>query len=225
VQDNADATQSEIESAAQTLNEAVDAAKADVALKRVTLTIPAKSYMTRIDADKRQIETAVTGVKLYTVTSVTGKQVVLGELNVVAAEMPYLIYNDNDTEIEVSIVVSSSDADNVDYDSEHFKGTTEGKTFTAADMQAADHYVLSNGHNFVWVKDAGTIAANKCWIELPKTAGARRLSIVAAGEATGIAGVSTETADGEECYDLSGRRVVKPAKGLYIMGGKKVVVK
>jgi len=158
---------------------------------------------------------------------VTDKQVVLSnELGVVAAEMPYFIYNDNDTEVEVSIVLSYDDADDVQYASEHFKGTTEGKTFTAADMGEADYYVLSNGHNFVWVKDAGTIAANKCWIELPKTpAGARRLSIVTAGEATGIAGVSTETADGEACYDLSGRRVVKPAKGLYIMGGKKVVVK
>ena len=229
VKDNADATQSEIETAAQTLNEAVDAAKADVALKRVTLTIPAKSYMARIDADKRQIENAVAGVKLYSVKSVTNTEVELtAELSVIAAEMPYFIYNDNDTEVEVSIVVSSEDADNVDYDSEHFKGTLVDKTFTDEDMQAADHYVLTNGSNFVWVKDAGTLAAGKCWIELIPTsaAHARALSIVHEGETTGISTVKTD-ADTKDAavYDLQGRRVMQPTKGLFIVGGKKVVIK
>ena len=142
-----------------------------MALKRVTIVIPAKSYVARVDADKRQIENAVDGVNLYTVANVTNSEVVLtSALNVVDAEMPYLIYNNNDEEKTISIVVSSSDPDNVQYDSEHFKGTLEAKTFTAADMAAADHYVLSNGHDFVWVKDAGTLAAGKCWIELSKAA-------------------------------------------------------
>ena len=228
VQDNADATQSEIETAVQTLTDALNAAKADVALKRITLTIPAKSYMARIDADKRQIENAVTGVKLYSVKSVTNTEVELtAELNVIAAEMPYFIYNDNDTEVEVSIVVSSEDADNVAYDSEHFKGTLVDKTFTDEDMEAADHYVLT-GHNFVWVKDAGTLAAGKCWIELVPSspAHARALSIVFEGETTGISTVKTD-ADTKDAviYDLQGRRVMQPTKGLFIVNGKKVVIK
>ena len=231
VKDNADATQSEIETAAQTLTDALNAAKADVALKRITLTIPAKSYMARIDADKRQIETAVAGVKLYSVQNVTNTEVVLtGELGVIAAEMPYFIYNDNDTEVEVSIVVSSEDADNVDYDSEHFKGTLVDKTFTDEDMEEYDHYVLNGGSSFVWVKDAGTLSAGKCWIELIPTsaahARARRLSIVHEGETTGISTVKTaaDTKEGE-WYDLSGRRVAQPAKGIYVKNGKKVIVK
>ena len=228
VQGNADATQTEIETAAQTLNDAVNAAKADVALKRITLTIPAKSYLARIDADKRQIESAVAGVSLYTVKSVTNTEVELtAELNVIAAEMPYFIYNDNDEEVTVSIVVSSEDANAVLYDSDHFKGTLVDKTFTDEDMQAADHYVLS-GQNFVWVKDAGTLAAGKCWIELvPQSAAhARRLSIVHEGETTGINAVSSAAANEDgEWYDLSGRRVAQPAKGIYVKNGKKVVIK
>ena len=228
VQGNADATQSEIESAAQTLNEAVDAAKADVALKRITLTIPAKSYMARIDEDKRQIETAVAGVKLFSVNNVTNTEVVLtGELGVIAAEMPYFIYNAGDTEVEVSIVVSSEDADNVDYDSEHFKGTLVDKTFTDEDMEEYDHYVLSGGSSFVWVKDAGTLSAGKCWIQLPKSPNnARALSIVFDGETTGISTAKT-AADTKDAavYDLQGRRVMQPTKGLFIVNGKKVVIK
>ena len=197
-----------------------------MALKRIIITIPAKSYVARIDADKRQIENAVAGVSLYTVASVTNSEVVLtSALNVVDAEMPYLIYNDNDEEKTISIVVSSSDPDNVQYDSEHFKGTLVDKTFTDEDMQAADHYVLT-GHNFVWVKDAGTLAAGKCWIELPKSAGARRLTIVHEGETTGISTVKT-TVDTKDAviYDLQGRRVMQPTKGLFIVNGKKVVIK
>ena len=226
VQGNADATQTEIETATTTLNEAVDAAKADVALKRVTIVIPAKSYVARVDADKRQIETAVDGVKLYTVQNVTNSEVVLtSALTVVDAEMPYLIYNDNNEEKTISIVVSAENADNVTVAAE-FKGTLTAKTFTAADMAAADHYVLSNGHDFVWVKDAGTLAAGKCWIELTQSPNnARALSIVFEGETTGISSVKTAATIEGNCYDLSGRKVAQPTKGLFIVNGKKIVLK
>ena len=226
VKDNGDATQEQVEAAIAALSTAINTTKVEVS--RITLTIPAKSYMARIDADKRQIETAVAGVKLYSVKSVTNTEVELtAELSVIAAEMPYFIYNDNDTEVEVSIVVSSEDADNVDYDSEHFKGTLVDKTFTDEDMEEADHYVLTNGSNFVWVKDAGTLAAGKCWIQLEKSpANARALSIVFEGETTGISTVKT-TVDTKDAavYDLQGRRVMQPTKGLFIVNGKKVVIK
>ena len=225
--DNGEATQADVEAAIAALSTASNTAKVEVS--RITLTIPAKSYMARIDADKRQIETAVAGVKLYSVKSVTNTEVELtGELSVIAAEMPYFIYNDNDTEVEVSIIVSSSDPDNVEYDSEHFKGTLVDKTFTDEDMEEADHYVLSGGSSFVWVKDAGVLSAGKCWIELiPSSAAhARRLSIVHEGETTGISTVKT-TVDTKDAavYDLQGRRVMQPTKGLFIVNGKKVVIK
>ena len=154
--------------------------------------------------------------------------VLTSALTVVAAEMPYLIYNDNDEEKTISIVVSAEDADAVEYDSEHFKGTLTNKTFTDADMAAADHYVLSKGKDFVWVKDAGTLAAGKCWIELVPSspANARTLSIVFEGETTGINAINAAANIEGNCYDLSGRRVAQPKKGgLYIVNGKKVVVK
>lgn len=226
VKDNGDATQEQVEAAIAALSTAINTAKVEVS--RITLTIPAKSYMARIDADKRQIENAVAGVKLYSVQNVTNTEVVLtAELGVIAAEMPYFIYNDNDTEVEVSIIVSSEEADNVDYDSEHFKGTLVDKTFTNEDMEEYDHYVLSGGSSFVWVKDAGVLSAGKCWVQLEKSpANARALSIVFEGETTGISTVKT-AADTKDAavYDLQGRRVMQPTKGLFIVNGKKVVIK
>lgn len=52
------------------------------------------------------------------------------------------------------------------------------------------------------------------------------LSIVGDGEATGISSLENESLikDGVY-YDLSGRRVSQPTKGLYILNGKKVIIK
>ena len=199
-----------------------------MALKRVIITIPAKSYVARIDADKRQIETAVAGVSLYTVASVTNSEVVLtSALNVIAAEMPYLIYNDNDEEKTFSIVVSTGDADDVTVAAE-FQGTLVAQEMPGSG-NGTDYYVL-NGKNFVWVKDAGTIGAHKCWLAISSNGAApvRSLNFVFEdGDATGISSIDNGqwTIDNEGIYDLSGRRVAKPTKGLYIVNGKKIAVK
>ncbi len=81
----------------------------------------------------------------------------------------------------------------------------------------------------VTVKDGETtLAAGKCWIELvpASTANAQRLTIVHEGETTGINAVSSAAANEDgEWYDLSGRRVAQPTKGIYVKNGKKVIVK
>ena len=53
--------------------------------------------------------------------------------------------------------------------------------------------------------------------------GSSRLTIVVAGEATGIKAI--ETAADKNVYDLQGRKVAAPSKGLYIINGKKMIVK
>ena len=44
-------------------------------------------------------------------------------------------------------------------------------------------------------------------------------------DVTGLASVSADDSGDDTVYDLQGRRVARPAKGLYIIGGKKVYVK
>ena len=45
------------------------------------------------------------------------------------------------------------------------------------------------------------------------------------GQATGIGSIGTESNEDAACYDLSGRRVTRPAAGIYVRNGKKVFVK
>ena len=51
-----------------------------------------------------------------------------------------------------------------------------------------------------------------------------KVKMVFRGETTGIKGVTVETAN-DDMYDLQGRRIVNPDKGVYIKNGKKVVIK
>jgi hypothetical protein len=43
------------------------------------------------------------------------------------------------------------------------------------------------------------------------------------GDATGIANFNTMSVKSSDYYDLQGRKVVNPGKGLYINNGRKVV--
>jgi hypothetical protein len=46
------------------------------------------------------------------------------------------------------------------------------------------------------------------------------------GDITGIDSIRlTDADDTEHWYDLNGRRISKPQKGVYILNGKKVVIK
>lgn len=66
-----------------------------------------------------------------------------------------------------------------------------------------------------------TVRAHSAY--LPAIAGAR--SFIALDEATAIEGVAAGKAGNGEIYNLQGQRVVKAQKGLYIIDGKKVMVK
>ncbi|MBQ9204282.1 MAG: hypothetical protein IJ155_08580 [Prevotella sp.] len=55
------------------------------------------------------------------------------------------------------------------------------------------------------------------------TSGAARIAIVFDDDVTGINSVNRETINNNEYYNLAGQRVAQPAKGLYIVNGKKVI--
>ena len=70
------------------------------------------------------------------------------------------------------------------------------------------------------------VAANTGYLtpEVGATTETGDVQLAMDGEFTGINGVVVIPADGKY-YDLQGRRVVKPTKGVYIVNGKKVYVK
>jgi phage gp45-like len=75
---------------------------------------------------------------------------------------------------------------------------------------------------------SGTLQSGKAYLKVANGGGARQLSIVFGDdeETTGIENLTPALSEGEGVvYNLRGQRVAQPAKGLYIVNGKKVVIK
>lgn len=104
---------------------------------------------------------------------------------------------------------------------------------TTPSTEGVKFYMLSYGTGahasdlgFYYGADGGAAfacAAGKCWLEVPASAGIKTLLFDA--HVTGLNDSLLRSAD-SVIYDLSGRRVAQPVKGgLYIVNGKKVLVK
>ena len=97
-------------------------------------------------------------------------------------------------------------------------------------MQATQDYI-----NYVFGKKNGkeafykipadgiNVPANNAYLAVPTTSGAKEV-IFLGGETTGISNVDAAAED-SELYNLSGVKVKKAQKGVYIQNGKKVIVK
>ena len=75
-----------------------------------------------------------------------------------------------------------------------------------------------------------TLAANKAYLHTTEALDAptsSRLSFVFGDETTAISDVTRESEDMKngETFNLNGQRISRPSKGLYIVNGKKLIMK
>ena len=223
-----DATAQDVADAIEDLQDAIEAAEEAIAGSTIEVTVPAEGFVTMyLEDNSKLMPTREAGVKLYTVASVDAaneEAVLSSELTIVKGKTPFLLYNETTAAITAKLIMASGTPDAVT-PAEEFQGTLTAKTFTADDLANYDHYVLS-GKNFYWAAEPGTIPANRCWIQLAKDSGApAQLAIVFEGGTTGINNVERGALNVEGCYTLDGRRVANPTSGLYIINGKKVILK
>jgi len=163
--------------------------------------------------------------ELYTIGSVTDTEAVLSDkIGVAPAYTPLLIYNNGDEEKTFILIPTEENADEVTTAKE-FRGTLEELEMPASSPQI-DYYVCT-GSAFMWVRDAGAIGANKCWLQIgeqPAASRAKTRSIVGGGNTTGINAVDNEQLTDDSYFDLQGRKVAQPTRGgIYIHNGKKVI--
>lgn len=84
----------------------------------------------------------------------------------------------------------------------------------------------SKGIGFYKNTNAFTLRANSAYLPAEAVEGTTARAFIALDdETTGIADVKAVKDNTESMFDLQGRKIAKPAKGLYIVNGKKVVVK
>ena len=126
----------------------------------------------------------------------------------------------------------TSSAPTGNFDGNKLKGTSVAITGAAGNI-----YVLNakkgTGAGFYKLSSNGTLGANKAYLiygdpesDDPEQGGSNAREFLSFGDTTGINDVRGQKEDVRgEYYDLQGRRVSQPTKGLYIVNGKKVVIK
>ena len=111
-----------------------------------------------------------------------------------------------------------------------FIGTLEDITIKKNDDEGNTYYILGKNKDgnigFYWASEDGTlVASHKAYVKVAGSAGdATRFDLNFNDLVTGIKGVGASESKGT-VYDLQGRQVAQPTKGLYIVDGKKVVIK
>ena len=130
---------------------------------------------------------------------------------------------EDDGAVSADVPVLAGEADNV-----------EGNLFVAAIDEIASlpsedgeytNYILNkkNGVLGFYKANGKKVAAGKAYLKMHTGSGAAEF-IGFDGEVTAIESLTADKAD-NEIFDLQGRRVAKAAKGVYIVNGKKVVLK
>lgn len=166
------------------------------------------------------------GMEAFTMTSIATNQVVIREQNYILKDVPMLLYSTN-TDFYPELV-KVADATRVgDTPVSDFIGTETDIDMAekASDDATHDYWILIDG-SFVRTK-SGTLAAHKCYLKCLKTLHATpSISLVREYDSTGIDYVNNSSLISDGIYyDLSGRRVQNPTKGLYIFNGKKIIIK
>ena len=165
------------------------------------------------------LDFSTTGLTAYIATyNATDKKVSFSEVTSVPANTGVLLKGDEGS-YNIPVVASSA----TDVAGNVFVGVTENTVVPAG------IFVLLNGGQgvgFYQTESAFTVGANTAYISVPTEVKARFIGVDEDDDATAITAIeATEAVNNGVIYNLSGQRVVKPLKGIYIQNGKKFIVK
>ena len=188
--------------------------------------VPAGEFITYYKDEPLYADTETSAdAELYTIQSVSADQATLSAAIETAPRLtPLLIFNNSD-EAKTFLLIPANEEPNLQLTvAPEFVGTLEATTI-AASTDDQTNYAF-NGKAFVFVKNAIEVGPNKAWLSVNTGEPSARITIVFDSEATGIKTTDCTDYTDSVWYDLNGRKVAAPSKkGIYIMNGKKVVVK
>lgn len=165
------------------------------------------------------------GVKAYAGTVSNGSVKLTEYANgVIPANKGVLLVSDNATSATFTL---ANDADVTAIDND-LKGVTAATELTGVDnSERVRIFSTKDGVAGFYKPNSNitSLAANKAYVMAPATEGALALNF--GGNVTGINSVSDNAAmpNNVVIYDLAGRRVNHAVKGVYVVNGKKIIVK
>ena len=96
---------------------------------------------------------------------------------------------------------------------------------TLAPTYFADETMYGLSGDMFYLNSPCTLPANRAYIPASEVNPSRSLVMKFLDDTQGVSTIERVEMGGEAVYDLSGRRVAQPTKGMYIVNGKKVFVK
>lgn len=193
----------------------------------ITATIGSTGYTTFASSYPLDLSNLPDGITAYTASVVGESEVTFTPATTaVAAGTGLLLKGTADTSYDIPVVASG----------ETISGNKMVGCPTATDLTtpSESYYVLVNNDGTAefrpltgsYTNDKVTIPAGKAYLDVNAGTAARALSIALDnGEVTGINTIQKSEFKVQGCYNLNGQRVAQPTKGLYIIDGRKVVVK
>ena len=181
----------------------------------VPATIASSGYSTIASAYALDCANLPAGLKAYKVSTLTASEVTLQEVTeAVAAGTGLILEGTASTAYDIPVAASGND----------ISGTNLLKAaVTATPIDANTAYILQGGQ-FHLVTAASEVPAGKAYLLASDLTSARSLNIVFEDGADGIESIQDSKSEIQNAiFDLSGRRVSKAQKGIYIVNGKKVI--
>lgn len=159
-------------------------------------------------------------VKAYVVTGASGSAITKTAVTKVAANTPLLLNAPAET---YTIPVATS---GTSYSGTNKLVAGNGSTITSGTGAGFNYVLGEEGGNAMFLlinSTSAVVPKGKAYLALG-AAPARGLNLFDDEETTGVNEVKTQKVAGEY-FNLAGQRVAQPTKGLYIVNGKKVVIK
>lgn len=193
------------------LSQASESVVATVAVV-VTVTLNGSGYAT-LASDKALDFSSVEGLKAYIVTSAKDSKATLTSVNVVPVGTGLVLKGTANEKYSIPVATTNTE----DVSANMLEAAVE-----ATPVETNAVYVL-NGNVFKEFIGTEDIPAGKAFLPKRKVGAARLLEFVF-GDATAIGSVNVDV-NVNLIYDLQGRRVKTPSKGVYVVDGKKVIIK
>lgn len=179
-----------------------------------------------------EITTVLGNGKLYEFTGADAGSLNFNEVSTLAAHTPYLFKADADKNISgerisgrtITVSTNSLKVAGTDY---NLQGTYTPyeKDDDGNPIVIGTDYVLGADNNFHLTTTKNALKAFRAYIKANEASTVKALSICIDGETTAIESLNGETMTDGAIYNLAGQRVNKAVKGLYIVNGKKMLVK
>ena len=203
----------------------VKVTKPGVDISSVTATIPSSGFGTYCCQYPLDLPANNEDYKAYIITAVEGNNVTFTKISgEIKGGVPFILYGTaGNYDLPVAVESETIPSGNM------LTGTL-APTYITSETGANYNFGLSGG-KFKKL-NPGVLPANKAYLSVPKSNfsdGAREFNFIFEdGETTGIESITPAHSPSEGVqafYDLQGRKVSKPSRGLYIVNGKKVVIK